>query len=277
MDWNFPEKLTYASPGNYTNQDFIGVKLGDVDASAIPANNPTGAPTNLVWKVQDQILVQDDILSVEFRAENFEALMALQFGLQFDASKLEFVEQESIAGSPLQASNFGLYDIATGEIRSLMAVIQSQSLTNGAPAFRLRFKVLQSGGKLSDVLQLSDDILQGYTFASDYTPGSVDLEFESLSTGTDNPVLNGFELLQNQPNPFKRETVIGFKLPEACEGQLRVFDISGRLVEEQKGWFAKGYNERAFRFDGYTGDGMLYYELVTPFGTLSKKMVLVRN
>ena len=35
------------------------------------------------------------------------------------------------------------------------------------------------------------------------------------------------QLLQNRPNPFSDRTAIGFVLPEACEAQLRVFDVSG--------------------------------------------------
>ncbi len=276
LNWTFPETITLPT-GIHTDQDFIGVKLGDVDATAVPANAPSGAAPHLVWTVQDQVLVEDATITAEFKAQNYDDLMGLQFALKFDQSAMQFLEIEAIAGSPLQASNFGLYDIADGEIRAVLAGVTGISLPDGAIGFRVKFKALQSGAKLSELLSLEHNILQGQAYDSDFAPGPISLAYESVSTGTNEAAIANFSLLQNRPNPFSNETVIGFKLPEACEAQIRVFDLSGRLVEEQKAWFAKGYNERAFRFDGYTGDGMLYYELVTPYGILSKKMMLIRK
>jgi hypothetical protein len=52
----------------------------------------------------------------------------------------------------------------------------------------------------------------------------------------------GFELYQNQPNPFVNKTFVGFNLPEAAAATLTVYDETGRAVFTQKGDFAKGYN-----------------------------------
>jgi hypothetical protein len=53
--------------------------------------------------------------------------------------------------------------------------------------------------------------------------------------------------------------------------------VSGRLIEDRKAWFSSGYNEMLFQLGNYSGAGMMYYELTTPYGTLSKKMLLVRE
>ena len=177
----------------------------------------------------------------------------------------------------MQDGNFGLYSLPAGEIRALLAMALSQTLADGTPVFRLKFKVLQGGGKLSEVLQLSNDVLLGECYTSDYTPGPVELVYESIVSGTNEPRVANFSLLQNRPNPFKDMTVIGFIIPEDCEAQIRVFDISGRLIEEQSGWFTSGYNEQKFRLGDYVGDGVLYYELLTPYGILSKKMTLLKE
>jgi len=276
IPWGFPETITLT--GAAVNQDFIGAKLGDVNNSANPATNPNALPPDLIWTVQDQLLEQDATYTVEFRAGNFDELLALQFGLSFNPATIQFLDIETIPGSPIQAGNFGLFNVATGEIRAMLAMTQSTSLPNGTPAFRIRFKALQGGQKLSEVLNLNNSVLLGEAYLSDFTPGPVNLVYEGIVTGTVDPTAAAtLRLLQNRPNPFKDNTSIGFILPDDCEAQIRVFDVSGRLVTEQKAWYPKGYNEMQFRLGDYAGDGMLYYELVTPFGILSKKMVLVRE
>jgi hypothetical protein len=52
--------------------------------------------------------------------------------------------------------------------------------------------------------------------------------------------------------------------------------VKGRLIAERKEWFAAGSNQVVFRLDDYTGEGLLYYELVTPYGIRSKKMLYLR-
>jgi hypothetical protein len=81
--------------------------------------------------------------------------------------------------------------------------------------------------------------------------------------------------MQNQPNPFADKTTIGFILPEACEAHLRIFDLSGKLIVERSKTYLAGYQEETFQFGEYTGNGVLYYELTTPYGQLARKMVLL--
>ncbi|MBN8680934.1 MAG: T9SS type A sorting domain-containing protein, partial [Chitinophagales bacterium] len=83
----------------------------------------------------------------------------------------------------------------------------------------------------------------------------------------------GFELYQNQPNPFVNRTFIGFFLPEAAEATLSVFDETGRVVYQQKGQFAKGENMIALDRALINTTGMLYYKLETATDSATKKMI----
>ena len=86
----------------------------------------------------------------------------------------------------------------------------------------------------------------------------------------------GFELYQNQPNPFVSNTVIGFNLPEAGEASLTVFDESGRLVYVQEGDFAKGHNTITLDRSQVNAQGMLYYKLVSGENTATMKMIQIK-
>ncbi|MCE7926874.1 MAG: DUF5011 domain-containing protein [Haliscomenobacteraceae bacterium CHB4] len=273
--WGFPEKIVLTGvSGSLTDQDFIGAKLGDVNNTANPANLIPVTPPNLIWKVQDQILEADAEIAVEFKTHNFDDLLALQFALQFDTGVLQFMAIETIAGSPMEMGNFGTYNVAGGDIRALLAMAQTMSLPDGTPAFRLKFKVLQGGNKLSEVLHLNDASLAGEAYKGDFTPGPVNLVFNGVLTGTNNPGAAKLILLQNRPNPFAGRTIIGFELPGACEATLRVFDMNGRLMRERTAFYPEGSHHVEFGFGNESASGVLYYELTTPFGVLAKKMVL---
>ena len=82
-------------------------------------------------------------------------------------------------------------------------------------------------------------------------------------------------LLQNRPNPFKGSTTIGFVLPAACTARLRILDPSGRLLKQLKKVCPKGYQEEIIELN--TASGLLYYELLTPYGILVRKMVQQTN
>jgi len=83
---------------------------------------------------------------------------------------------------------------------------------------------------------------------------------------------SGVQLFQNRPNPFSGQTVIGFVLPESCEAQLRIFDVSGKMLVEKKAQYPAGRYEEIFNLEGVSG--VLWYELLTPFGTMARKMVV---
>ena len=86
-------------------------------------------------------------------------------------------------------------------------------------------------------------------------------------------VTNEFRLYQNTPNPFKQETLIGFELPGASKGTLNVYDVSGKLLKTVKGDFVKGFNSISLTEDGLV-KGLLFYQLVTPDYTATKKMMV---
>jgi hypothetical protein len=83
----------------------------------------------------------------------------------------------------------------------------------------------------------------------------------------------GFELYQNQPNPFVNRTSIGFHLPAATTAHLTVYDQSGRLVYSQKGDFAKGYNTFMLDKAMINTTGVLFYTLETTSDAATKKMI----
>jgi len=87
----------------------------------------------------------------------------------------------------------------------------------------------------------------------------------------------GFELYQNQPNPFVNKTFIGFHLPEAATATLTVYDETGRVLFTQQGDYAKGYNAVMLDRALLTTTGVLYYTLTAGDDTATRKMIQTRQ
>ncbi len=87
---------------------------------------------------------------------------------------------------------------------------------------------------------------------------------------------SGFRLEQNYPNPFNPSTQITFRLPQAGDALLEIFNIRGQLVATLvDGTLSSG--EHTVNFDASAlSSGIYVYKLQTPAGTLSRKMTLIK-
>ena len=84
-----------------------------------------------------------------------------------------------------------------------------------------------------------------------------------------------YALYQNTPNPFDRVTKVGFVLPEGGKATLTVLDVTGKVVLEIEGQYARGYNEVLLKRTDLKASGVLYYKLESDNYTATRKMVLV--
>ncbi|MDX1672389.1 MAG: T9SS type A sorting domain-containing protein [Balneolaceae bacterium] len=83
-------------------------------------------------------------------------------------------------------------------------------------------------------------------------------------------------LQQNYPNPFNPGTVIRFSLPQAGDVQLKVYDLTGRLIQTLvNGERPAGLHE--VTFDGSRlASGIYFYQLVTGQEVMTRKMTLIK-
>ncbi|MCH8523140.1 MAG: M12 family metallo-peptidase [Balneolales bacterium] len=83
-------------------------------------------------------------------------------------------------------------------------------------------------------------------------------------------------LSQNYPNPFNPATNIRFSLPESSPVQLRVFDVTGRVVSTLVNE-VRGAGEHQVAFDASAlSSGVYMYELRTSEATITRKMLLLK-
>ncbi|MFT4663765.1 MAG: hypothetical protein ACI9XB_000706, partial [Gammaproteobacteria bacterium] len=269
----FPEEIALNGLTANEQHDFVGVKVGDVNGSAT-ANAMADAEArtfvgDLVLEVKDQELKAGGTYEVSFRANNFEAMHGYQFTLNFDQDAISFAGAKPGALPNMNESNFGLALLDRGVITTSWTAQTGQSLERGSDIFTIVFTAKRDA-KLSQVF----DVNSRYTKAEAYN-GNLELMDVILRFETDRFVTTDFRLYQNMPNPFKEETVIGFELPESTKGTLSIYDASGRILKQIDGDFVKGYNSINLSKDALS-PGLLYYKLITPNATATKKMIFLK-
>lgn len=272
---SFPEVFTINGLSEDEIADFVGIKVGDVNCSAstndLISSEDRNADGDLVFALKDQSLKAGETYRLDFEAQDFEKVEGFQFTISFDQNAIDFNEVSNGDLSNLSNANFGLHKVNEGIITaSWNANREAQSLDNGKTLFSFSFTALKDG-QLSDLISLNSRFTKAEAYNQN---GLLNLSLQFVDeNGT--IAAGQFELYQNQPNPFKNETVIGFNLPESGKAVFKVFDISGRLIKMIEGDYYAGYNEISISRSELQGSGVLYYQLESADHIASKKMVLM--
>jgi hypothetical protein len=189
---NAPRERTYENlDGPRTGEDFLGVKLGDVDgswAAAAPAVRRDGDPAVLaLTSVRAGVTGSVTLAMV---VTNFTAAQALQFSLTWDPSRLTYQGWTAGALPGLGAGNFG---------------------DRGAASGRLTFSWDDTSGNEAG---LSDGATLVYLhFTAGWVPGMAAVAF------TDEPT----------PREFVRS--LAAEKPLTLDGQVEVVDLAAARLE----------------------------------------------
>jgi len=274
----FPEIVTINGLQESIVQDFVGVKTGDVNGTAVP-NNLTAVDErsfngDLPFNVQDRLMQVGETYEVTFSSSEFEAIAGYQYTLNFNTDLLEFVNVTAGKLAGVNESNFGLSLLDEGAITTSWTNDAPVSMRADTELFRITFKA-KSATLLSDALSINSRYTAAEAYGVHTENGqlnllNVSLRFEEVAT-----VAGEFQLYQNQPNPFDQQTVIGFNLPKAASATLAVYDISGRLLKQFAGDYDKGYNEVSLDKAIWGTSGVLYYRLTTDGFEGTKKMIVL--
>jgi hypothetical protein len=248
----FPETISVADAMlTQAGKDFVGVKIGDLNSTVVAnANMPAEARTSgtAIFDLEDKVVKAGETFEATFKSA--QQLKGFQFTMLLNGLEMVGLTESD----QVSANNFGVFNGAT-----------TVSI-DGAQEFTLRFRA-ETSGKLSQMLGVSGSITRAEAYSNEGRQG-IAFRFGGKTLAS-----VGFELYQNQPNPFVHKTSVGFYLPEAAEATLSIVDESGRVVYQQKGEFAKGENSIQLDRALINTTGLLYYKLETETDSATKKMI----
>jgi hypothetical protein len=272
----FPEAIALNNlSGNEMNLNFVAVKIGDVNCSAVPHNFGEDHENRTVYGTLDLLASDVELQAgqtyrVPVRATNFDQIIGFQFTLEFNPGVLQLRDIHSADLPELGTEQFGMHLLDQGLLTSSWFAAEAVNLSEGEVLFELEFEALRSA-RLSEQLSISSAI----TRAEAYWPRGEELE---LRLEFIRPELTqtapGMRVQQNRPNPFALQTVIGFELDEAAPVILSIFDLSGRLLLRREQPYVAGQHEIDVDRSMLAGPGMYFYQIETPFGIQTRRMVL---
>jgi hypothetical protein len=260
----FPETMTVANvQNNHFTDDFVAVKVGDVNGNAtanLTDNASDRSAGTAFFDIAEQTVKAGETVVVNFKAA--DKLAGYQFTLNFNGLQVE----EVLPGENMTTGNFAVF-AADNAITT--------SVDGAANEFAIRFRATQNGS-LSQMLSAGSRITkaEAYPLRNDAMTNDV-MTIVLRFNGANGAVVagEGFELMQNTPNPVANTTNIAFNLPEAGSATLTISNVEGRVIKVVKGDYAKGLNNVTLQKSDLV-PGVLFYQLDTKGNSATKKMIV---
>lgn len=261
---DFPEIFNANDLATEVSANFIAVKIGDVNGSAVfyaqaPAEARSGAAVTL--RATDHLLEPGVPQLVAIRATDLSAIDGLQGTVEL-APGVELVELDYGLFTP---ENF------TREPLGRSAIPFSWNGKAGAVTnlFNLWLRV-DRPLSVRDAIRVTDRVVraEAYSRSGQHLPLAIDFGTES----TEGPRL---ELGQNEPNPVgTTPTFIDFTLPRAGQATLTIQDLTGQVRWKRAETLPAGaYTWRIDR-NRLGPSGVLIYTLTAGAETLTRKMIV---
>jgi len=254
----------YDLESDVADQDFVAVKIGDIDGSAAPnqamGSEAEGRSGALVLSAENATLEADQTFDLAITSKMFSEVFGYQ--VTWNLSGVDVVSVESGAAA-MNSSNYAIFD---DHMTMSWHAVDGLEAEADEVLFTVRLRAADRV-RLSEAITLSSDITRNEAYVGTATR-SVDLRFEESSA-------KEFALYQNMPNPFESKTVIRFDLPKAGQATLTIFDGAGKVIKEIDGDYSRGENFVEVRRSDLMGSGLLYYRLESGEYSAVKKMILM--
>jgi len=265
--WPFKEEINILNLFDHRqNEDFIGVKIGDLNGSSSPnQGRPIENRTNEIIDLttDHQYVRQNEIVSIQLNSQEFDNIYGFQFTMQHEG--LELID--------LDGNLPGLSILNTGTISYNQTAISwsSQNPVSTKEVIALKFQATKNVD-LKDVLTLDSEFLT----AEIYQGESHQIHGIQLIFNKNKNEVDQFMIQQNEPNPFKETTRIRFDIPDQGVVHLKIIDINGRIISSKKQYFDKGSQQFLISTDDLFYSGIYYYQLSYKGSIQQKKMMLLK-
>jgi hypothetical protein len=264
--WPFTESIQMTGINtNEMDKDFVAIKVGDVN-NTVQANATQVLPRNgngVVRFVADERTVNvGEMVDVAIHSADFAGIEGYQFTMEANGLEFRGVESGAITMSDENLGVFG------STLTASWHKVGGVSATTSDVLFTLRFQAT-AAGQLSKMISMNSKVTEAEAYNTSADIKDLKLTFRGADVTAE------FALYQNEPNPFKGNTLIGYDLPEAGHVTLTVFDVTGKILTVKDQASVKGYNTITVSSKELPAVGVLYYRLDADEYTATKKMIII--
>ena len=277
----YENSRSYSSANTATDQNFVGIKFGDVNNSWDPNTAKLLNPNTLVFNISNYQAQNGDIITIPVTVSNFNNISGLQYTIKWNPQVLDFIETNNVALD----MNFGNTQTQNGMITTLWLTenLNGYTLADGTVIFELKFQVIGHNGESSSIL-INSAITNAEAYNNNIETLSLSLNGGIVSvtemTTVSGNHADGYVLNQNAPNPFNENTRISFSLPYEDKVVISIYDLFGKKVDEFSGIYTKGLHTIIWNGTNSNGNrlssGTYYYKMLSGKYVNVKKMVFFK-
>ena len=202
-------------------------------------------------------------------SRGFESITGFQYTISFDARAIEIVSVES-GSLTIEEKNLNLGRTSVGILTMSWDNSRSQTVAQGETLYKMRLQAMK-GGKLSRLMSITGDLTNSEAYDKEGNLMEVVLDVRNTDTVVESGV---FELYQNTPNPFNKETVISYRLPESGQVKLTLYDLTGKVIRVYELNGHKGLNQMKVQRSEISGSGVIYYQLDAAQNSATRRMLI---
>ncbi|MBT8189332.1 MAG: T9SS type A sorting domain-containing protein, partial [Bacteroidia bacterium] len=282
-EYQFPDNYNpwlESMPENYViddlqsdmNIDFIGVKIGDVNGSAI-ANSQLKSRDienrnleSLTFLVEDKFIRKGETATIEVTSSNYNDISGWQGTYEFDPAKITITDVIPGALDISLDENFNVLSQEEGWASWSYHKQVPESFDEDEVLFQIIVEA-DSDMNASDIFELSSVVtpLEAYR---DYNT-LMGINFESFTMDQE------AKIHSVSPNPWIESTTVRFSLPQGGETEWQYYDVSGRLIYKENIEFTAGEQSLTIERNKLNTSGVVYIKLITDNTIAQYKMLLV--
>ncbi len=279
--YNHPASRTIASVNsNLNSQDFIGMKLGDVNNNWDPSTPKAGTVGEVQFAMDDRAAMPGEEIVVPVKVKDFRNVTGYQFTMSWNPEVLDFVE----AASKTLNGYFGTTHIDRGFLTTSWndEMTKGISLDENAVVFELKFKAVGAIGTSSEIKIGSElTVSEAYNGNLDFLEVNSTNSTVKVGNATSRNTQHATPItLSVQPNPFTNSTRITFEIPKEEMITIVIYDVHGKAVKHLHAKYQAGLNETEWNGSDDAGNSLssgVYHVRVMASGFAASKKIIRMN
>ncbi|MFT4535970.1 MAG: hypothetical protein ACI9P5_003342, partial [Saprospiraceae bacterium] len=273
------------------NNNMVAVKVGDVTENATvnlqgTENIEVRSAKTLELMIDNRTVKAGDRVEVDFTSADFKDVYGYQFTMELNGLEMADVASGAVV---MTDANVGMLsnEVVTVSYHNGTA----KTATENESVFTMVFTATEDG-QLSEMIEVTSKVTAAEAYVSTSlntgnsttldtgvsTTLSTSMEIREVVISTRGEITASAEniLYQNEPNPFKDQTMIRFELAEEGAVLFTVTDVTGKTLKVINTIGGKGMNLLPLDADDLGVTGVLYYTIESGEFTATKKMIVVR-
>jgi len=216
--------------------------------------------------------------SIPIRTIQFKHITGMQFIVSWDPARLRYKGLRPLTLDLDVAKNFGTSNVERGILRFLWfdEALNPATLPDSTSLFAIDFEPV-NGDKGPTAVQFEEDLLTKIEVYNDRFE-AIDASFQDGKITVEEATteaMEGGQAVKAAPNPFSTHTALDFKLEEATEVRIRIFDHQGRMIYERTGDFGKGRHSFQLDREMFSGKGAYICQVRCKEFNYSQKLILL--